>query len=105
MGGVCSSKEKTMVEPIEKTMIEATPQNCPTPLQSVEGEDWVVLKARSTLTNKLFKHKFPSKSIVVQVSWVFWCVVQSFFSKWLLWRCHWVNNNFNMYWILSYNNN
>jgi hypothetical protein len=60
----------------------------------------------STLIKKLFKHKSPSKSIVVdgqngqvvvQVSWEFWCVVWSFFSKWLICKCHWVNNNFNMY--------
>jgi hypothetical protein len=75
MGGVCSSKEKTIVAPLKKTMIEATPQKCPPPFQSAKGEDWVVLKARSTPTKKLFKHKFPSKSIVVQISWVFWCVV------------------------------
>jgi hypothetical protein len=46
-------------------MIKGTPQKCPPPLQSVEGEDWVVLKAGSTLIKNLFKHKFPSKSIVV----------------------------------------
>jgi hypothetical protein len=48
MGGICSSKEKTIVAPLEKIVIEATPQKCPPPLQSVEGEDWVILKARST---------------------------------------------------------
>jgi hypothetical protein len=38
MGGVCSSKEKTIVAPLEKTVIEVAPQKCRPPLQSVEGE-------------------------------------------------------------------
>lgn len=58
-------RRRTIVTPLEKIVIEASPQKCPPPLQSVEGEDWVVLKARSTPAKKLFKHKFPSKSIVV----------------------------------------
>jgi hypothetical protein len=58
---------------------------------------------QSTLVEKLFKHKSPSKSImvdgqvVIQVSWEFGCVVWSFFSKWLICKCHWVNKKFNMY--------
>jgi hypothetical protein len=65
MGGICSFKEKTIVAPLEKIVIEVAPQKCPPPLQNVEGEDWVVLKVRSTHAKKLFKNKSPSKSIMV----------------------------------------